>query len=221
MALEKLKIKAEKSQPGDFTDEIEVLFNPNRLRIEKTGWMKDQSNNLVASNELATLSIELFFDTTLKGSPPENVQKYTKKIFNLTQPRIGPDPKRPPRCKLVWGTIGGKDSVLLPDGFLEKVNKTLTQFLEDGTPVRATLDCTFKEWAEPDKRKKEENLIDDPVRIVRRGETLSSIAYEEYGDPALWRVIADENRLQNPRQLAPGLVLTVPPLRVPSQTERG
>jgi hypothetical protein len=221
MALEKLKIKAEKSQPGDFTDEIEVLFNPNRLKIEKMGWMKDQSNNLVASNELATLSIELFFDTTLKGSPPENVQKYTKKIFNLTQPRIGPDPKRPPRCKLVWGTIGGKDSVLLPDGFLEKVNKTLTQFLEDGTPVRATLDCTFKEWAEPDKRKKEENLIDDPVRIVRRGETLSSIAYEEYGDPALWRVIADENRLQNPRQLAPGLVLTVPPLRVPSQTERG
>jgi hypothetical protein len=184
------------------------------------GWMKDQSNNLVASNELATLSIELFFDTTLKGSPPENVQKYTKKIFNLTQPRIGPDPKRPPRCKLVWGTIGGKDSVLLPDGFLEKVNKTLTQFLEDGTPVRATLDCTFKEWAEPDKRKKEENLIDDPVRIVRRGETLSSIAYEEYGDPALWRVIADENRLQNPRHLAPGLVLTVPPLRVPSQTGR-
>jgi len=220
MALEKLKIKAEKSQPGDFTDEIEVLFNPNRLKIEKTGWMKDQSNNLVASNELATLSIELFFDTTLKGSPPENVQKYTKKIFNLTQPRIGPDPKRPPRCKLVWGTIGGKDSVLLPDGFLEKVNKTLTQFLEDGTPVRATLDCTFKEWAEPDKRKKEENLIDDPVRIVRRGETLSSIAYEEYGDPALWRVIADENRLQNPRHLAPGLVLTVPPLRVPSQTGR-
>ena len=220
MALEKLKIKAEKSQPGDFTDEIEVLFNPNRLKIEKMGWMKDQSNNLVASNELATLSIELFFDTTLKGSPPENVQKYTKKIFNLTQPRIGSDPKRPPRCKLVWGTIGGKDSVLLPDGFLEKVNKTLTQFLEDGTPVRATLDCTFKEWAEPDKRKKEENLIDDPVRIVRRGETLSSIAYEEYGDPALWRVIADENRLQNPRHLAPGLVLTVPPLRVPSQTGR-
>ena len=220
MALEKLKIKAEKSQPGDFTDEIEVLFNPNRLRIQKTGWMKDKDNNMVASDELATLNIELFFDTTLKGSHPENVQKYTKKIFNLTQPRIGTDKKRPPRCKLVWGTIGGKDSVLLPDGFLETVNKTLTQFLEDGTPVRATLDCTFKEWAEPDKRKKEENLIDDPVRIVRRGETLSSIAHEEYGDPALWRVIADENHLQNPRYLAPGLVLTVPPLRVPSQTER-
>ena len=219
MALEKLKIKAEKSQEGDFADEIEVLFNPNQLKIDKTGW-KVETGRPVATNELATLSVDLFFDTTLKGSPPENVQQYTKKIFNLTHPRIGTSEKRPPRCQLTWGTIGGKDSVLLPDGFLERVSKTLTHFLEDGTPVRATLSCTFREWVEPTKEKKQENLIDDPVRIVRRGETLSSIANEEYGDSALWRVIANENRLDNPRQIAPGLVLTIPPLRVPSQTER-
>jgi hypothetical protein len=99
----------------------------------------------------------------------------------------------------------------MPDGFLTSVSKTLTQFLEDGTPVRATLDCTFEEWIEPGKAKKIENLIDDPVRVVRRGETLSSIAAQEYGDPALWRVIARENRLEDP-QVVPGQVLTVPPL---------
>ncbi|MFN9943602.1 MAG: LysM peptidoglycan-binding domain-containing protein, partial [bacterium] len=55
---------------------------------------------------------------------------------------------------------------------------------------------------------------DDPVRIVRRGETLSSIANEEYGDPALWRIIANENNLINPRALTAGLVLTIPPLRI-------
>lgn len=219
MALEKLKIKAEKSQEGDFADEIEVLFNPNQLQINKTGW-KMSPNGPIASDELATLSIDLFFDTTLKGSPPDNVQQYTKKIFNLTHPRIGTSTKRPPRCKLIWGTIGGKDSVLLPDGFLERITKTLTHFLEDGTPVRATLNCTFREWAEPEKQAKEENLIDDPVRIVRRGETLSSIAYEEYGDPALWRIIADENRLNHPHRITPGLVLTIPPLTIPSQTGR-
>lgn len=219
MALEKLKIKAEKSQEGDFADEIEVLFNPNQVQINKTGWTISP-NGPIASDELATLTVDLFFDTTLKGSPPDNVQQFTKKIFNLTHPRIGTSTKRPPRCKLVWGTIGGKDSVLLPDGFLERVTKTLTQFLEDGTPVRATLNCVFREWAEPDKQKKEENLIDDPVRIVRRGETLSSIAYEEYGDPALWRIIANENRLNNPHRITPGLVLTIPPLRVPSLTGR-
>ena len=87
-------------------------------------------------------------------------------------------------------------------------------FLEDGTPVRATLNCTFREWADLEKRRKEANLIDDPVRIVRRGETLSSIANEEYGDPALWRIIANENNLINPRSLKPGLILTIPPLRI-------
>ena len=104
------------------------------------------------------------------------------------------------------------DSVLLADCFLETVTKKLTHFLEDGTPVRATLDCSFREWKDPEKQKKNENPIDDPVRIVKRGETLSSIATEEFGDPALWRIIADENRLINPRKLEPGTILTIPPL---------
>ena len=103
MALEKLKIKAEKDQEGDFAEEIEVLFNPNQLQIDKTGWRLGDGYP-VAANELATLTINLFFDTTLSGSPPENVQKYTKKIFNLTHPKIGTDTKSPPRCKLTWGS---------------------------------------------------------------------------------------------------------------------
>ncbi|BAY84777.1 peptidoglycan-binding LysM [Calothrix parasitica NIES-267] len=219
MTLEKLTIKAEKSNPGDFTDKFKVLFNPNQVEISKTGW-KMEKYGPVTSTELTQLSLELFFDTTLTGIPPENVQNYTRKIFSLTQPRIGTNPKRPPRCQLIWGTISGKDSVLLPDGFLESVTKRLTHFLEDGTPVRATLNCTFKEWREPKKKAKIENPIDDPVRIVKRGETLSSIATEEYNDPSLWRIIAEENRLINPRKLNPGMVLTIPPLRINSLTQR-
>ncbi len=211
MALEKLKIKAEKTQAGDFAEEIKVLFNPNQVTIAKTGWTMSEGNP-VAANESATLNLELFFDTTLTGFPAENVQKYTKKIFSLTLPRIGVDQKRPPRCQLIWGTISGKDSILLPDGYLVTVTKTLTQFLQDGTPVRATMSCSFREWTEPEKGKKIANPIDDPVRTVRRGETLSSIAFEEYGDSALWRIIAKENRLVNPRDIKPGKVLTIPPL---------
>jgi hypothetical protein len=220
MTLEKLTIKAEKNISGKFTDEFKVLFNPNEVVIAKTGW-QIKKNAPVASQELTTLSLDLFFDTTLLGFPPKNVQNYTRKIFSLTQPRIGKDSKRPPRCQLIWGTISGKDSLLLPDGFLESVSKKLTHFLEDGTPVRATLSCTFKEWKEPEKAAKIANPIDDPVRIVKRGETLSSIATEEYGDPSLWRVIAEENRLINPRNLNPGMVLTIPPLRINSLTQRG
>lgn len=220
MTLEKLTIKAEKNNPGDFADSFKVLFNPNEIQIVKTGWNIEKYGP-VASKDLTTLTLDLFFDTTLIKFPPENVQNYTRKIFSLTQPRIGKNPKRPPRCKLIWGTISGKDSELLPDGFLESVTKRLTHFLEDGTPVRATLSCTFKEWKEPRKKAKIANPIDDPVRIVKRGETLSSIATEEYGDPTLWRIIAQENRLINPRNLNPGMVLTIPPLRINSSIQRG
>ena len=219
MTLEKLTIKAEKTNVGDFQDEIKVLFNPSEITMTFSGG-KIEKDNLVMTDSLANLSLNLFFDTTLQGYPPENVQKYTKRIVSLTQPRIGQTKKRPPRCQLRWGTISGNDSILLADCFLETVTKKLTHFLEDGTPVRATLDCSFKEWKEPIKGKKIANPIDDPVRIVKSGETLSSIATEEFGNPALWRIIADENRLINPRKLKPGTVLTIPPLKIANLTRR-
>ncbi len=213
MTLEKLIIKAEKGNPGKFAEEIKVMFNPSEITMTFPG-VEMGDEGLVAKEDYATLTMNLFFDTTLQKYPPENVQNYTKPIISLTLPRIGQDKKRPPRCQLIWGTISGNGSILLADCFLETVTKKLTHFLEDGTPVRATLDCTFKEWREPKTQKKIENPIDDPVRIVKRGETLSSIATEEFGDPSLWRIIADENRLINPRKLEPGTVLTIPPLKI-------
>jgi nucleoid-associated protein YgaU len=47
-------------------------------------------------------------------------------------------------------------------------------------------------------------------RIVKLGETLSSIAAEEYLDPAMWRPIADQNGLDDPFNLVPGTPLLVP-----------
>ena len=49
---------------------------------------------------------------------------------------------------------------------------------------------------------------------MKRGDTLSRIAAEEYGDPREWRHIADETAdvLENPRRLEPGTILVIPPL---------
>jgi nucleoid-associated protein YgaU len=41
---------------------------------------------------------------------------------------------------------------------------------------------------------------------------LSLMAAIEYGDPAVWRVIADANDIENPRLIEPGLQLRLPPL---------
>ena len=44
------------------------------------------------------------------------------------------------------------------------------------------------------------------------GDTLAGIAAGLYGRPAEWRRLADHNRIDDPRRLAPGRVLEVPPL---------
>lgn len=207
MALDKLRIAVEEKYPN-FGKPTEVLFNPQQIEIVKEGWSTDKKGQLIPSQQPLSLTLDLFFDTTLSGFPPEDVRNYTKLLYNITNKKS--NLSRPPMCRLIWGA----GDVLLLQGVLKSITKNLTHFFEDGTPIRATLNCSFEEWLPSEFKEKKENPIDDPIRIVRKGETLSSIAAEEYNDPSLWRIIAKENRINNPRTIVAGQRLTVPPLRV-------
>jgi nucleoid-associated protein YgaU len=87
-------------------------------------------------------------------------------------------------------------------------------FLADGIPVRATLSCGFVETVtEADVLARELNSADVvKTRVVRRNDTLHSLAAAEYRDPRMWRHIATANGIVNPRDLKPGTVLTIPKL---------
>ncbi|MBW4508247.1 MAG: LysM peptidoglycan-binding domain-containing protein [Scytonematopsis contorta HA4267-MV1] len=206
MALEKMKIAVEEER-GEFGLSKEVLFNPNQLTIAKTGW-NEKDGKLVPNEDLSTLDIDFFFDTTFGKYPQNNVRNETKFIRDIVE--INGELKRPPMCKLIWGA----GDIILMQGVLMSINETLTHFLENGTPVRAILKCKFKNCESNELKQKKQNPIDDPIRIVKRGETLSSIAAQEYNDPSLWRIIAVANRLTDPRGIKPGQSLTVPPLRL-------
>ncbi|NDJ16465.1 LysM peptidoglycan-binding domain-containing protein [Myxacorys almedinensis] len=236
--LVKLKILVEDSYPNfDVINPIEALFNPNQIDISKVGW-RQGVNGPVPADDPAVLSVALFFDTSLPapaiaglgstlataalgrssllpsvglfGRSPD-VRRHTSRIYHLTEKKGGLGGKlRPPICRLVWGL---RDAVLF-QGVLRQVSKSFTRFLPSGVPIRATLTCEFEEWLPPEMRQKAQNPIDDPTRLVRRGETLSSIAAEEYNDPRLWRVIAEANQMDNPLALIPGQRITVPPLRL-------
>jgi hypothetical protein len=100
-------------------------------------------------------------------------------------------------------------------GVLERLEQQFTLFMEDGTPVRATSGCTFKEWRtnyDDLNRQATQSADIAKTRIVKRGETLSGIAAEEYHNPGLWRPIADENGIDDPLSVLPGTVLLVPAL---------
>jgi nucleoid-associated protein YgaU len=221
MATKKLNIIREKEKSTldfDYSDPISALFNPNRLAFSKNvNWSsqnaakRDTPESQFNHGEARSLNLELFFDTYDTPSPTkEKVTKYTDKILHLATVEEHGEKHRPPVCLLFWGAFG-----MFFQGVLENLEQQFTLFLEDGMPVRATLRCTFKEWRTNEDDQRRQNLQSSDIakmRIVKRGESLSHIAAEEYRDPRQWRAIANENGIDDPRNLAPGTVLLIPTL---------
>jgi nucleoid-associated protein YgaU len=213
MALEKLKIFIEERPDTFSTTGFEVLFNPGELKLDKSAnWSRiatagrDTARSGFTYGEPYNLTVDLFFDTY---ELREDVRGYTREIVKLVT--VNGDLRRPPRCRMSWGSndFGGLQWAL------QSLNQRFTLFLPNGLPVRATLGCSFREW----RSSKEEALSVKrsssevaKTRVVKRGETLSSIAAEEYNDPTLWRSIAELNGINNPRRVAPGDVLAIPPI---------
>ena len=51
------------------------------------------------------------------------------------------------------------------------------------------------------------------THTVVEGDTLASIAYQEYRDPNKWRALAEANNIDDPMRVKPGTVLIVPDRR--------
>ena len=210
MALEKAHLQPLNVDGSPRGGRIDVLFNPAEYSIQKSNQFAETPLlglptpiRQFTSGEAETLTLDLFFDTYEKS---EDVRLYTEKVAGLLN--IDPDLHAPPTLKFIWGKLEFKC-------VLEQVTKKFTMFLADGMPVRATLSVTFKEY-----KTIQEQLVSRPQqsadrtkrRVVKEGESLWLIAAQEYDDPMLWRPIAKENDIDNPRFLTPGMELTIPPL---------
>jgi nucleoid-associated protein YgaU len=231
-ALQRLAIERE----GGGT--VEALFNPSEVSVSgAVSWDQEHPASHGGANaaamelefrsvEAQTLSIELFFDTyesraatsftgavlsllptVVSQRQATDVRRHTEQVAELA--KVDRGLHRPPVCRLRWGAFD------LFTGVLTSLDQRFTLFLEDGTPVRATLSCSFLGITPAWQRRKGELQSSDvaKTRLVRRNDTLHSIAAEEYRDPALWRHIARANGIVNPRDLQPGTVLTIPRLR--------
>jgi hypothetical protein len=195
--------------PEDEAD-IPVLFNPTEYSLDKGAEFSKIGVPGLASPILQytrgtprSLSMKLFFDTYEKGT---DVRKHTNKIYGLVDIR-GPL-HRPPICTFTWGTFNFQCVV-------EKVGGSLTLFLPDGTPVRATLNVSFTEYIEVEMLAKEtptESADHAKTYLVKRGDTLAGIAAAEYGDPQAWRPIARANGISDPMSIRPGQRLSLPAL---------
>jgi nucleoid-associated protein YgaU len=109
----------------------------------------------------------------------------------------------PPIINFVWGG-------LIFTSVLSRVSRRFTMFNNSGVPVRATLNVTFSKYSteitpkhSPDRTR---------FYTIQDGDSLWSIAAMMYGDPALWRPIADKNKIEDPKFLENGKRVIIPPL---------
>lgn len=201
---------------------FEVQFNPTEYTLQKGAQIAEIAvpgldspilQFIRGQNEKLTL--DLFFDTTLQGmdESAKDVRDLTNSIYQLV--KIQPATHAPPRILFYWG------DGLFFKAIVESVQQKFTLFNPLGIPLRATLSVSFREYKTLEEQIEELNAKSSDHtkrRVVKRGETLSKIAGDEYRDPNEWRRIADANPSETAdlRRLRPGTVLEIPP----SETSR-
>lgn len=190
-------------------ERIEVMFNPAEYQLDLGNTfaeigipgLKTPPIQYVRGN-LRNLKMELFFDT-YEPPPSSDVRNETRRITSLMDKDLST--QAPPIILFSWGGLNFKC-------VLESAAQKFTMFIEDGTPVRATLTVSFKEFEPVDIEIEKGMFIGPPtVYNVLEGETVSDIAGAILGDTADWRMIADLNDIDNPRLLVAGTLLIVPP----------
>ncbi|MDL1973323.1 MAG: LysM peptidoglycan-binding domain-containing protein [Deltaproteobacteria bacterium] len=203
---------------------VKCLFNPKELSVEKSNQFAEVNIPGLPSpifqfvrGNARSVTMDLFFDTYERGT---DVREHTDQITGWDAGSmfsklpdaakglmdIDSDLHAPPICLFIWGAF-------IFQCIIERVSKRFTMFLPEGIPVRATLSVTLKEYREVEVQVKEiaTKSADLTKRwVVTQGDSLWSIAAKEYGESGEWRLIADANKLYNPRLLNPGQKLLIP-----------
>lgn len=121
---------------------FEVQFNPTELSIDKdVAWTKDKKSSddspVLEFNggEPKTLAVELMFDGF--ETKEDVYAKYISRLEKLAL--VDKNLKRPPMTTFTWGAFP------VFKGVLTSVNVKYTMFMEDGKPVRATVNLKMRE----------------------------------------------------------------------------
>ena len=195
--------------------QIEFQFNPKELSIQKSAkWERKPARNAKKASapeftgaDPCKLTLEMFFDAS--GSEHGSVVDQVEELFHCCVPTENTRQNNkavPPLVQLSWGTITS-----FP-GFITSVQAKYTLFAPDGTPIRATCSVSMEEMpGDPLGQNPTSGALSAyAVHKVIAGDSLASIAFREYGDPAMWRPLAEANSIDDPIRLHVGTTLIVP-----------
>lgn len=214
----KLIIYGESGAPKDT---LSCSFNPSQYVIKNTTQynedkgIADNTPQLVfLSQTLPELTLTLFFDSMSDGitslldgdAALKPVTASTEKLAKAM--KISGTMHTPPMVAFLWGNLNFA-------GVITSMTETFTMFSTFGKPIRAKVDLTIKAKVDG-KVAKSAEPFESPDRTKYRtfmeGMSLWAMAYEEYGDCEMWRVIAKANNLMNPLDILPGQMIKIPPI---------
>jgi Contractile injection system tube protein/LysM domain len=198
---------------------IEFMFNPQDLEFSKTTtW---GSNDTPGSNApqlqfnsggSVEFSLTALFDSTADGKP---VTKITDELYKLTVTdksikgtKEDRNMARPPWVQFHWGKMRSFKAVVT------KLDLKFTYFTADGTPLRASVSMSFRQYMDEGTLAPQNPTSGTPnpgqIRRVESGQYLDTIADELYGDSSKWRSIADANGIDDPLAIPVGKSLIIP-----------
>ena len=208
---------------GGAGDAVVFQFNPTEFSVTRAIQWSEAKQKGANTPELefkggmpATITLQLFFDTTDCGHDVRS--EFTNALWKLAM--VDPKNKNPKSHKSEPSHVifewGKGDRLWTFEAVITNVAQKFTLFLDDGTPVRCTVDVALKQAKDatsfPGQNPTSGGAEGHRIRVISQGETLDRIAVEEYGDANQWRSLARANNIDNPRRLDQGRSIIVPPV---------
>ncbi len=203
------------SNPGAPMERIDFQFNPKELTLAKSAsWARDTGKGNKKSGppqyngpQPSKLSLEMFFDASEKQD--DSVVKTVDKLFACCVPTTESYQQKkasPPWVVFRWGPLTGFLA------YISSVSAKYTRFTSGGMPIRAVCTVSLEELAgeAPRQNPTSGGLHPRRVHTIVAGESLATIAFDEYGNPALWRAVAEANRIDDPMRLRSGSRIFLP-----------
>jgi len=201
---------------GRTIEKFDVQFNPKEYSIQKSAsWevkpspAADQTSvpEFKGANS-SELTIELFLDATTVTKPAMKPAETVQLLFRCCTPEPKTKQQKkpsPPFVFLKWGKMSFY-------GLVKQVSAKYTLFSTEGEPLRAICTMTLQEVPTKQAKQNPTSGALEPTiahRVVA-GDSLASIAWDEYQDPAMWRQLAVTNGIDDPLRLREGAMVLVP-----------
>jgi len=193
---------------------IAFQFNPKEVSITKSAkWERKPAKGPTKAGppeftgaEPCKLTVEMFFDSS--GKQDGSVVEAVEKLFACTVPTDGSGQKNPspPLVVLHWGAVASFPA------FVTSVSAKYTLFSSGGLPIRALCSLSLEEMPGEPWRQNPTSGGENVRRshTLVEGDSLASVAYAEYGDPATWRSVARFNGIDDPLRCVVGTRLLLP-----------